>query len=110
MAKDDYFVVAYRILVYLYACVKSGVKPAEEVLSPEKLDITPQYWLYVMEHLQSDGYITDIYFGRLLGGIPTVKIHDLQITPKGIEFLQENSTMGKAKEFLKTLKEIIPGL
>lgn len=35
---------------------------------------------------------------------------DFMITPKGIEFLQENSAMNIAKEFLKTLKETIPGL
>lgn len=110
MAKDDYFVIAYRILAYLYACVKSGVKPDEEEFSPAKLDIVPRYWIYIMEHLQNDGYISGIFFGRLLRGIPSVKMLDLEITPKGIEFLQENSTMEKAKEFLKTIKEITPGL
>lgn len=32
MAKDDYFVVVYKILKYLYECLKKGEKPA---LSPE---------------------------------------------------------------------------
>ena len=27
MAKNDYFVVAYRILTYLYECFKAGEKP-----------------------------------------------------------------------------------
>lgn len=27
MAKNDYFVIAYRILTYLYECFKSGEKP-----------------------------------------------------------------------------------
>ena len=27
MAKDDYFVVMYKILAYLYQCLKDGVKP-----------------------------------------------------------------------------------
>lgn len=35
---------------------------------------------------------------------------DLCITPKGIEYLAENSMMQKAKKALKELKEIIPGV
>ncbi|MCC8192152.1 MAG: YjcQ family protein [Ruminococcus sp.] len=42
--------------------------------------------------------------------MPSVKLDNIAITPSGIEFLQNNSTMAKAKNFLKTLKEIIPGL
>ena len=42
---------------------------------------------------------------------PEVRIDPhVMITPKGIDFLQNNSAMSKAKEFLKTLKETIPGL
>lgn len=110
MAKNDYYVVVCRILAYLYACLKSGVPPQEEEISPKKLDIEPKYWLYIIENLQNDGYITGVHIGKLLGRMPTVKMIDLQITPAGITFLQENSSVNKAKEFLKTLKEIIPGL
>lgn len=110
MAKNDYFVIVCRILAYLYACLKSGVTPQEEEISPGKLDIEPQYWLYIIENLQNSGYIRGVHIGKLLGGMPTVKMLNLQITPDGIEFLQENSSVNKAKEFLKTLKEITPGL
>lgn len=37
-------------------------------------------------------------------------LSNLQITPKGIEYLQENSTMQKVKTALKDFKEIIPGI
>ena len=110
MAKDDYFVVVYRILAYLYACVKAGVKPDRKEISPAALEIEPGYWLYIMRYMQSDGYIHGFYSGGLLGATPAVKVDDVEITPKGITFHQENSSMAKAKEFLKTVKEIIPGL
>ncbi|MCD7773500.1 MAG: YjcQ family protein [Ruminococcus sp.] len=110
MAKNDYFVIAYRILAYLYACLKSDVKVDTDEISPERLNINLRYWLYILEHLQNDGYIEGVYIGKLLGGMPSVKLEDIAITPSGIEFLQNNSTMAKAKNFLKTLKEIIPGL
>ncbi len=110
MSKDDYFVIAYRILIYLYACVKSGVNVDMEEISANKLDITQRYWLYVIEHLQADEYIEGVHITKLLGSMPVVMTENIVITPKGIEYLKNNSTMEKAKEFLKTLKEIIPGL
>jgi hypothetical protein len=33
-----------------------------------------------------------------------------EITMDGIEFMQENSAIARAKAFLKELKEIVPGL
>ena len=46
--------------------------------------------------------------GRSAAGI---KLNaDFMITPKGIDFLLSNSAMSRAKDFLKTLKETIPGL
>lgn len=110
MAKNDYFVIAYRILAYLYACLKSDETPDESEISPAKLDIKPGYWLYIMENMQLSGYITGVHIGKLIGGAPAVKLADLKITPDGIAYLQENSTMEKAKNFLKAMKEIIPGL
>ena len=32
MAKDDYFVIVYRLLKYLYDCLKKSSKPNAEVL------------------------------------------------------------------------------
>ncbi len=32
------------------------------------------------------------------------------ITPAGIEFLNDNSTIEKAKQFLKDIKAIVPGM
>lgn len=47
----------------------------------------------------------------ITGSIKDVKLtENLEITPLGIEYLQNNSTIEKAKKFLKALKEICPGL
>ena len=35
MARNDYYVIAYQILAYLYECLKEGAKPDMEYLSPE---------------------------------------------------------------------------
>ncbi len=59
-----------------------------------------------------DGLITGVSLIPILGeDVKGVKLtQKLEITPKGIEYLQENSAMQKAKSFLKGLKEVIPGL
>lgn len=110
MAKDDYYVITCRILAYLYACLKSDMEPDKNELLPERFDIVPKYWLYIIETLQTHGYISGVYIGQLLGGMPSVKLDAVTITPAGIEYLQSNSTIEKAKDFLKTIKEITPGL
>lgn len=109
VAKNDYFVVVYRILTYLYQCFMAGEKPDAELFGPEALGINNGYWVNVMESIYNEGYITGIAMVSCLGAAPGVKLLNLKITQKGIEYLQENSKMHKAAEFLKTVKEIVPG-
>lgn len=111
MAKDDYFVLAYRILTYIYACIKSGVEPDIQEISFTSLDISEYYWEYIIRHLYQEGYVEGVVTVPVIGRrTPKLDISNMLITPKGIEFLTENSSMKKAKDFLKTIKEIIPGL
>ncbi|MCI8510814.1 MAG: hypothetical protein HFE83_02310 [Lachnospiraceae bacterium] len=110
MAKDDYFVIVYRILSYLYECFKQGEKPDTDLFGSDALRINNGYWVNVMESLLAEGYIKGIAVLPYMAGRVGIKILDLKITQKGIEFLQDNSKMAKAKEFLKTVKETIPGL
>lgn len=108
MAKNDYFVVAYRILTYLYECFKAGEKPDIDFYGADALKINNGYWVNVMESLYNESCIIGINIINS-AGIQGIKAIDLKITQKGIEYLQENSFMAKAKDFLKTAKEIIPG-
>lgn len=114
MARDDYFIIAYRILAYLYVCLKEGVPPDISYISADSqaIGINESYWEYIIRHLYEDGYIEGASLIAIAGrSTPGIKLNpDFMITPKGIDFLQNNSTMSKAKEFLKTLKEMIPGL
>ena len=113
MARDDYFVIAYRILAYLYVCLKSGEKPDISYVSAnsEALQISQNYWEYIIRHLYEDGNLEGVSLMPVVGrGSPGIRMNEIMITPKGIDFLQNNSSMAKAKNFLKTLKEIVPGL
>lgn len=114
MAKDDYYVIAYRILAYLYACLKAGEEADISYISAKSdvINISQNYWEYIIRHLYEDGYIEGISLVPVVGREnPGIKVNrNVMITPKGIDFLQNNSAMSKAKEFLKTLKETILGL
>ena len=110
MAKDDFFVIAYRILAYLYQCMKEGERPNMEDISFQRLGIPERYWYSVIRNLRSGGYIRGIEIVEGIGGTIFLSEINPEITIAGIEFLQENSSMAKAKQFLKELKEIIPGI
>lgn len=111
MARDDYFVIVAKILDYLYRCLKKGVAPDPERLSPDALEINESYWNYIFYNLAEDGYIIGVSARKLMGNPDMqVKIQygGLKITPQGIEYLTENSTIKKALQTLKTIKDLIP--
>lgn len=111
MARDDYFVIAAKILDYLYRCLKQGVDPDPEQLTPDALGINESYWNYIFNNLMLDGYITGVIAKKFIGSDKVqVKIQygKLSITPLGIEYLSENSTMKKALGWIQTIKDLIP--
>ena len=109
MAKDDYYVIVYQILSYLYQCLKKGVEVDEEMLKPKNLyDINEKYWIYIMEHMQQEGFVEGVDIHQYIGGEKYVDFSDVQITPAGIGYLLDNNLMAKAQKFLKNIKEIIP--
>ena len=48
MAKDDYYVIVYKILAYLYMKLKSGetVEPEMLMYDGELFNINRKYWVY----------------------------------------------------------------
>lgn len=113
MKKDDYLVLICRILAYLYECVKNGETPDMEYLhwETEQFPVCQKYWTYIIRGLQSGGYIDGVEIVKIAGSAKGIKVTpELEITPEGILYLQQNSALEKAKEFLKTLKEICPGI
>lgn len=111
MAKNDYHVIVYQVLSYLYACLKGGKDPSAEELRAIalKAELNERYWHYILKSLVDY---------RLIGGCVVMdvdntfaRVHGLDgafITPTGIEYLTDNAFMEKAKRFLKDAKDIIP--
>lgn len=112
MAKDDYHVIVYQILAYLYNCLKKGIKVETKYLDAqgELFNINTQYWQFIMYNLYADGLIDGITTTKIWGGkYPVIsELENIGVTPKGIQFLTDNSFISKAAEMLKDAKSIIP--
>lgn len=113
MAKDDVRLIMYKILKYLYECMKNDKETRLEDFSWEsKLFVIPQnYWCEVIAMLVEK---------HLIKGFDVVKTKDqpliqtnppFKITYDGVEFLEENRGMQKAKDAcLESYKVILSSL
>lgn len=112
MAQDDMHVVIYKILAYLYSCLKSGTTPVRKHYSHDGdvLNIPEQYWARIIKELVDHHYVTGFVVIAAWGGDLIVRETQPAITLEGVEFLQQNSTMKKALEFLKETKSALPFL
>jgi len=112
MAKDDYFVIAAKILTYLYSCMKKGVIPDREIISADELGINEAYWLRVMANLSDSGYISGITYAKHVGFPTGLRIdpEEFMITVAGIEYLHENGAMRKALQAISKYSGIAAGI
>lgn len=109
MAQNDMHVIMYRILAYLYACLKGGRDVDTNVISCDVLGINERYWLAIVTELVERGYVRGISITHA-DNHASAFLHDPTITMTGVEFLMENSMMAKARRFLQDIKASVPGL
>ena len=60
MARDDYFVIVYQLMKYLYECLKKGEKPEADHLQASYYSIPENYWKYILVSLVQEGYIAGL--------------------------------------------------
>lgn len=109
MAKDDYFVVMYQLLKILYDKLKQGKSITDEEFCQLSYKLNETYWNYILINMTSEGFISGVQSISTLDG-ESVKIHNVKITPTGIEYLFSNSMMERVKNTLKDIKGIVPGM
>lgn len=103
MARDDYYVLVYRILEHLYKCLRASKRADIDYIKPLTKDfpIEQEYFDYIFRNLLKEEYIEDVVVISVDGAEPIIKILDsVKITPKGIAYLQDNSKMASAKKFI----------
>ena len=105
MAKDDYNVVVFKILTYLYACLKRTTLFDERVFKQiiDKQSIPDEYLTDILRMMTEEDLITGLAFTKPWGNtyILANEYGDMRITSSGINYLSENSTMSKVRDILK---------
>lgn len=111
MAKDEYYVLVCKILVYLYKRLKgkTKIKPEEYLLPLTKdFPIHEEYFLYVLEKMQEQGYIEKVVFIKVWGeDIIMADSSRIRITPRGIDYLRNDSVMNKLIHTIPEAADII---
>lgn len=114
MAKDDYNVILYKILVYLYACMKRRIMFDERTFREtiSKNAGSDEYLVSILYMAQRDGLIDGLAFQTAWGKtrILPSDLRDAEITSKGIEYLTENSMMQKVGKALRESVDAIAEL
>lgn len=101
MTKDDMHVVVYKILTYLYQCLKDGVKP--NIKQAQKLcEINPLYWNAVIDNCIDRGLI------KVPFKSPFKDVYDdLQITLDGVEYLEDAKPMNRVNRIIGEAFEVV---
>lgn len=107
MAQNDMHVVMYKILAYVYSCMKEGQTPDRDEWSSGRLGIPNEYWKQIVRELVEHGYITGVGI-RPSQSTCYLDVGVPRVTMDGVEFLMENSMMAKARQFLIDTKSAIP--
>lgn len=104
MAKNDFYVVACVILEYLYTCLRDNRKVDINNIDYAHMDVSKEYWDYILNELYENGYIKGCISYSHKTGKGILLTSDLNITLKGIDYLQSNTMMLSARKFLSEAK------
>ena len=113
MAKDDYDVIVYRMLVYLYACAKRKILFEDTTFreAVKKNVENDMYFYDVLRMMQTEGLIEGLVFTSAWGDVFLANdLQDAKITADGIHYLKENRTMAKVGTAMKEAVDTIAKL
>lgn len=103
MSSDDYWVVAYKVLSYLYACMKAG-RRVDVPVARALAGVNESYFGEVVRGLQAKGLVSGFHFDGLSGAVIDSQASAYRdepvVTMDGALFVRENSNMERAKSFL----------
>lgn len=100
MPKNDYHVIVCKILKYLYACLKAGEDAENEKLMEIIKDLPARYAEYIVDALHQEGYVAGSYPETANGEEKPRLTSATMITPKGIEYLNNNKYMATIRNYL----------
>ena len=105
----DNFKAVYKFLKALEASMDLDAANVD-MFNAEKLGVSQNRWNRYIEMMYDVGYIKGIQITKYVDGTTMVDCDDIEITLKGLEYLQENSIMQKIYKAAKGVKDITPGI
>ena len=105
----DNFKAVYMILS---ALEKSMDLPQAnvEMFNAEAIDVSEERWKKYIEMMLDCGYIKGVTAKTYVSVCTVVDCQNIQITLKGLEYLQENSMMQKIYKTMKGIKDVVPAI
>lgn len=107
MAKNDYDYIVFKILAYLYTCLKRQNSFTEEVF--RNLIITKtvreEYMIDILRMMEAEGLIEGLTFIKAWGNeyVMAGSLKDVRITSEGVRYVLNNDKMKIIKDTI--LKE-----
>ena len=101
MAQDDFHVIVYKILSYLYRQLKAGEPIDVCRISAENDDflINESYWMFILSELKEAGYMKGYSVVSNRAGHRRIDHLDrARITMRGVEYLTDDRFMKKVRE------------
>lgn len=114
MPKDDYEVIVFKILLYLYGVFKKEYLFQKEVFLKliDADDLKEGYLESVIRMMANDELISGTKFLKAWGNeyVMTSELSEMEITSKGIAYLKDNKSMQRVKKFFLENVVAIAGL
>lgn len=103
----DNFKAVYRILSALEKAMDLPQFDIEQI-GPAALGVSQERWCRYIEMMLDAGYIKGAEISQHITGETAVDARNIQITLKGLEYLQENSIMQKIYKTAKGIVDMVP--
>lgn len=107
MAQNDMYVVMYKILCYLYDFMKRDVEPDAASFGYVAMGVPERYWNDIVRELFRRHFITGVTVVPI-GSDVRLTFQRPRVTMEGVAFMQENTMMAKARDFLISTKAALP--
>lgn len=102
MAKDDYDYIVFKILTYLYACMKRKSSFDERVFKQSIITqkVTEEYATDILRAMSNEGLIEGVVFTKAWGDtyILASELSDMKITSDGMRYVINNDKMKSIKQ------------
>lgn len=110
MAKNDYDYIVFKILTYLYTCLKRQNSFDEEVFRNMIITKTVQegYMIDILRMMEAEGLIEGLTFIKAWGNeyVMAGSLKDVRITSEGVRYVLNNDKM---KKIMNSILEEAPG-